>query len=35
MTKIPQLYKKSILYSDEGETDLNLQEYFSHKRNKS
>lgn len=33
MTKIPQLYKMRILYSDVGETDLNLQEYFNHKCN--
>lgn len=33
MTKILQLYKMRILYSDVGETDLNLQEYFNHKCN--
>lgn len=33
MTEIPQLYKTCLPYSDAGETDLNLQEYFNHKCN--
>lgn len=33
MTKIPQLYEMCLPYSDAGETDLNLQEYFNHKCN--
>lgn len=33
MTKITQLYKMCLPYSDAGETSLNLQEYFNHKCN--
>lgn len=33
--KIPQLYKKSILYSVTGETALNLHKHFNHKCNQS